>query len=255
MSPTQTMSQVLRGWLYPPVCAGCDALLSSARQVAVPFLCEECEDSLVRIAEGYCMVCGQSYDAPMSSAFQCANCRDRELGFDFAVSAYRSSGVARELMHQFKYGKRVHLARLMGKLATEVWRDERLGEGIWWMVPVPLHPRRLRSRGFNQAREIALEMRRCAPPGQDCRVISLLRRTRHTVRQAQLDRKERLRNPEGAFALRRELWTRKLKGQERPRFLIVDDVMTTGSTVSECAAVLRKHFDPELIAGVSVMRG
>jgi ComF family protein len=192
----------------------------------------------------------------MVDSFRCANCGDRELGFDFAVSAYRSSGDARELMHRFKYGKQVHLGRLMGSLAGEVWHDRRLQEESWWVVPVPLHPRRQRSRGFNQSREIGVEMIKSAPPGIRLSLKPVIRRARHTVRQAQLDRKERLRNPRGAFELVREGRLKRMVGNSAPkRILIVDDVMTTGSTVSECASVIRSAFEVELIAGVTVMRG
>lgn len=241
------------GWVYPPACGGCGVPLATERQLARPFLCEGCEAGLTPIPDDYCRVCGQSYESPMPSAFRCANCGDRELAFDFAVSAYRNSGTARELMHAYKYGKKIHLARLMGSLVERVWRDERLREReSWLVVPVPLHGRRLRSRGFNQSREIAAELVRRAPRSADLRLFPALRRTKHTVRQAQLDRKDRLRNPAGAFAAGR----RKLPvGAGEPGFLLVDDVITTGSTVSECAAALRARYEPEEIAAISVMRG
>jgi len=244
--------QALASWVYPPLCGNCDRPLDIGRQVETPFLCEECEEKLVVIGDDYCRICGQSYETPPGALFRCANCGDRELAFDFAVSAYRNSGVAREVMHRFKYGKEVHLARLMGRLADRVWRDERFTAGHWWVVPVPLHSRRMRKRGFNQAREIAVEVARRAPAGLTLELRPLLQRSRHTVRQARLDRRERLANPEGAFRLRR---FRPGPPPDGLRVLIVDDVITTGSTVSECAAVIRRHYEPESIAAVSVMRG
>ena len=250
------LAQGIRGWIYPPMCGACEIPLAAERQVERPFLCEPCEELLTPIQDGYCRVCGQRYDSPMGAESRCANCGDRELGFDFAVSAYRSSGAARELMHQFKYGKQLHLSRLMGALITEVWHDKRLIEDSWWVVPVPLHPRRLRERGFNQSHEIAVEMIRRAPPGIDLKLVPLIRRTRHTVRQAQLDRRDRLKNPLGAFEARGGRDLRHLQDRkEGVRILIVDDVMTTGSTVSECAAVLRHALEVEKVTGISVMRG
>ncbi|NRB73896.1 MAG: ComF family protein, partial [Verrucomicrobiales bacterium] len=141
-------------------------------------------------------------------------------------------------------------------LISVVWRDERLLRDSWVVVPVPLHPKRLRERGFNQSREIAVEMMRCAPPGIELEMCDLLRRTRHTVRQAQLDREDRLRNPDGAFELKSYRLVKRLEDEEKElNLLLVDDVMTTGSTVSECASVLREALEPDRIAAVSVLRG
>ncbi len=256
MSGLAHLWQGVRGWVYPPACGVCDVPLTTERQVERPFLCGDCESTLKAIEDGYCEICGQRYDAPLLGAFQCANCKDRELAFDFAVSAWRSAGVARELMHRFKYGQQVHLSRLVGSLISVVWRDERLLRDSWVVVPVPLHPKRLRERGFNQSREIAVEMMRYAPPGIELEMCDLLRRTRHTVRQAQLDREDRLRNPDGAFELKSYRLVKRLEDEEKElNLLLVDDVMTTGSTVSECASVLREALEPDRIAAVSVLRG
>ena len=224
----------------------------------MPFLCEDCEGRLTPMGAEACRVCGQSYgdgSAPslVMATFRCSNCADRELAVDFAISAYRSSGEARELMHAYKYGKQIHLARLWGVLLQRVWEDERLREVPGWhLVPVPLHRKRLRERGFNQAAEIATEFRRHSPSGSHLVETGCLVRTKATVRQAQLDRKERLRNLSDVFALRE----RADSFEEGFGILIVDDVMTTATTVSECARILRDSgFEDQPIAAISVLRG
>lgn len=245
--------QALLGWVYPPACATCNRPLAAARQLERPFLCEPCEATLVPVGELYCTVCGQGFDGVSSLAFRCANCGDRELAIDFAVSAWRGAGAGSGLIHRFKYGKERHLARLLGILLDEVWRDERLREGgPWWVAPVPLHPRRRRERGFNQSHELARELVRRAPTGVDLRLLPLLRRVRATVRQARLDRRERLVNLAGAYAPARRLPETPPGGA---RILLVDDVITTGTTVSECATVLRENLDIDRIAAISVLRG
>ena len=88
-------------------------------------------------------------------------------------------------------------------------------------------------------------------PGPELRLHPMLKRVRHTVRQARLDRKERLENLQGAF----ELIPGAPAEEESVSILLVDDVITTGTTVSECALVLRETLDIEVIAAVSVMRG
>ena len=249
---TARIRQALIGWIYPPVCGACETPLDAARQLEKPFLCGSCEATLVPIGRNYCAVCGQGFELTSTAPFRCANCGDRELVIDFAVSAYRGSGAAKNLMHHFKYGKERHLARLLGVLLDEVWRDERLHEESWWVVPVPLHWRRLRERGFNQSHELARELIRRAPPGIRLDLQPLLLRTRQTVRQAQLDRRDRLTNLSTAFETRKSLPTPR---QDGIRILLVDDVITTGTTVSECAAALHGKLKIEKIAAVSVLRG
>lgn len=248
------LRQQLLGWLYPPACAVCDLPLDTDRQLLRPFLCEECEGRLAPVGDRYCLVCGQGFDAASELPFRCANCGDRELAIDFAVSAYRGAGGGSVLVHQLKYGKQRHLARLLGTFLDEVWRDPRLREGgHWWVVPVPLHPRRRRERGFNQSHELARELVRRAPEGQTLELRPLLRRVRVASRQARLDRRERLVNLAEAFApVRRRLPEAPEGGA---RILLVDDVITTGATVSECASALRAVYEIEQIAAVSVLRG
>ncbi|NLT69975.1 MAG: ComF family protein [Verrucomicrobiaceae bacterium] len=249
---TSRIRQAVMGWLYPPVCGACDLPLETKRQLEKPFLCESCEDTLVPIGADYCQVCGQGFESKSALPFRCANCGDRELAIDFAVSAYRGSGAGKGLMHRFKYGKQRHLGRLFGVMLDEVWRDERLRGGSWWVVPVPLHPRRLRERGFNQSRELALELIRRAPAETELRLQPLLRRVRQTTRQARLDRRERLTNLADVFAARKKT---PAAPDDGARILLVDDVITTGTTVSECAAALRQGLEIGRIAAVSVLRG
>jgi competence protein ComFC len=245
--------QAVLGWIYPPTCAVCDRPLESARQLEVPFLCQPCEARLTRIGEHYCRVCGQGFDGAAGIPFRCGNCGDRELAIDFAVSAFRGAGAGAGLIHRFKYGKERHLARLFGVLLDEVWRDPRLrGGGSWWVVPVPLHPRRKRERGFNQSHELARELVRRAPAGMDLTLHPILRRVREAIRQARLDRRERLGNLAGVYAPVRRLPEAPPEGA---RILLVDDVITTGATVSECAAVLREALKTDQVAAVSVLRG
>lgn len=242
--------QAVAGWIYPPVCSVCDDPLDSEQQLVLPFLCGDCAATMTPIGDGYCLVCGQKYENASGLVSRCANCGDRELAIDFAVSAYRGDGVARKTMHQFKYEKQRHLSRLMGNLIDEIWRDERLRDGPWFVAPVPLHPKRMRKRGFNQSREIAAELVRRAPDGVDLKLRPVLKRVRHTVRQAQLDRRDRLRNLSDAFRV-----AGRIRDEKPGNWLIVDDVITTGTTVSECAAAIRKAFPVGTVAAVSVLRG
>ncbi|MGH8093596.1 MAG: ComF family protein [Chthoniobacterales bacterium] len=137
----------------------------------------------------------------------------------------------RKAIHDFKYGRQLHLRHLVGRWLGETLTDSRLnGRRFDLIVPVPLHPARQRERGFNQAELLAIELRResCLP------LRNVLQRTRYTTTQTQFDRSERMENLRGAFRLRRGCDVQDL------RMLLVDDVLTTGSTLSECASVLKK---------------
>ncbi len=212
--------------LYPSACAVCATTIEPGTQ-----LCVGCADAASRLRAPFCERCSQPFAGAITDSFTCANCHDRVLHFDAAVSAYRSRGVVRQVMHDFKYGGLLHLRKPLASWLGETLDDPRLaGRRFDCIVPVPLHPARERERGFNQADILArLLSRQIKVP-----VRSLLQRIRYTTTQTQFDRHERMQNLAGAFRLRRGGVVRDL------RVLLVDDVLTTGSTLSECAEVLKK---------------
>ncbi len=211
---------------YPASCAICVGPVGAGE-----YLCGACAKEVPQLPPPFCAKCSQPFDGAFSDAFTCANCHDRVLHFAAAISAYRSRGVVRQVMHDFKYGGQLHLRRLLGGWLCAALDDPRLaGRRFDCIVPVPLHPARERERGFNQAQLLADVLRwRMQVP-----VRPLLQRIRYTTTQTRFDRQERIENLAGAFRLRRGGNVRDL------RVLLVDDVLTTGSTLSECAEVLKK---------------
>src|SRR5205085_5087031 len=166
-----------------------------------------------------------------TQTFSCANCEHRTLHFDSAVAAYRSRGLVRRLVHEFKYGHHRYLRYPLADWLGETVSDPRLrGRQFDLLVPVPLHPARERERGFNQAALLAeLLGGKTALP-----VRPVLERVRYTTTQTAYDRAERMENLRGAFRLRKKQDVRGL------HVLLIDDVLTTGPTLSECARVLRR---------------
>jgi ComF family protein len=155
------------------------------------------------------------------------------------------------LVHQLKYGRCIHLAAELGRLAMAAFTDDRLQPAVaanWPLVPVPLHRSRFQRRTFNQAAEIS----RVLALYTGLPVLAALRRIRATDTQALLGRKQRLENLHGAFAItaagRRQLET------SAAGVILVDDVLTTGSTMEACAATLRRAGFKTVLA-VTVMRG
>jgi competence protein ComFC len=212
--------------LYPPVCTIC------GRSVRVSeYLCDQCAMKVTRIVAPFCQKCSEPFEGSITSAFSCANCAHRAIYFEAAVAAYRGRGIVRQIVHEFKYGRQLHLRHLLARWLRAALDDERLsGHQFDVIVPVPLHPTRQRERGFNQAGLLGelLSAQTSIP------VKPLLERTRYTTTQTALDRSERMENLHNAFRLRKNADVRSL------RVLLVDDILTTGSTLNECARILKR---------------
>jgi ComF family protein len=161
----------------------------------------------------------------------CAACRGRPPGFDYARAAARYDGVVREALHAFKFRSRWTLAAPLADLLVEVVAGH-LPDGIPdLLLPVPLHPRRERERGFNQASLLARRVGRSL----GCPVReTVLARVVATRSQTELDAAARRANVRNAFAVRRPAL---VAGRH---VVLVDDVLTTGATLSECARRLRE---------------
>jgi ComF family protein len=212
--------------LYPPVCTICGRSIRGGE-----YLCNQCESKAVRIVAPFCHQCSEPFEGSITSAFTCANCAHREIHFDAAVAAYRGRGIVRQVIHEFKYDRQIHLRHLVARWLRAALDDERLrGRRFKLIVPVPLHPARQRERGFNQATLLA----ELVGAQSSIPVKALLERIRYTNTQTALDRAERMENLHNAFRLRKNADVRGL------RVLLVDDVLTTGSTLNECARVLKR---------------
>ena len=181
-------------------------------------------------AEFFCISCRTPFQNgfPLDSEGRCALCRSGLRGFDAAYCYGSYDGALRKLIHLFKYGKVRTLARpLSDLLAAALPRDEKFDA----IVPVPLHWWKRLRRGFNQSELLAQQIaRRTGVPWRRA-----LRRTRPTDVQAGLSNRERRKNVTGAF--RPDCASKALRDRN---VLLIDDVMTTGSTGAACAAALKR---------------
>ena len=213
--------------IYPPICTICSASVGSH-----DYLCSDCEAKLSRIAAPFCSKCSEPFDGAITTPFSCANCAHRKLYFDTAVSAYRSRGIVRQVILNFKYGRQIYLRHLMGHWLIAALDDLRIRDRKFdAIIPVPLHPAKQRERGFNQAALLA----GLVAVHLGVRVSPALERVRFTTTQTAFDRAERMQNLRHAFRLRRNADVRRLD------VLLIDDVLTTGSTLSECARILKEN--------------
>ncbi len=223
--------------LYPPACTICSAPVEPGEH-----LCVECESKVSRIVPPFCEKCSEPFDGAITTAFACANCAHRKLHFEAAVSAYRARGIVRHVMLNFKYGRQIHLRHLVARWLVAAFDDERIRDRQFdAIVPVPLHPARQRERGFNQAALLAewLSTHLSVP------LRPALERIHYTTTQTAFDRAERMRNLRGAFRLRKKADVRHL------RVLLIDDVLTTGSTLSECARILKQSGAQSVFAATA----
>lgn len=207
---------------FPPRCAVCDTVLGRKETG----ICEDCGKRLPYVAEPTCMRCGKPIAHDLT--LYCGDCRRHRHRFDrgFAVFVYTKE--MQESIARFKYRDRQEYALFY---ARELERKRRAaGYEAEMLVPVPVHRRKLSSRGYNQAKLIAEEMERLSGiPSAE----AVLRR-RDTLPQKELTRRERLSNMAEAFQSNPEI---PVQGK---RILLVDDIFTTGSTVDLCADVLKR---------------
>jgi len=183
-------------------------------------------------AEFFCICCKTPFQNryPLDAQGRCAICRLGLSGFD-AVYCYGAyEGALRELIHLYKYGRVRTLARpLSDFLVAALPRDEQCDA----VTPVPLHWRRRWQRGFNQSELLAREIgRRCGIP-----VARVLKRIRPTLVQAGLSNTGRRKNVSRAFECS---GSRPIPHIHGKRVLLIDDVMTTGSTAAACATALKR---------------
>ncbi|GAU07738.1 ComF family protein [Desulfoplanes formicivorans] len=198
------------------------------RDSVFPELCPDCLADIRPQTRGYCPGCGMCYPSDSMEVYLCSDCRRSPRPWSSLGFFGPYSGLVRSMITDFKFNARLPLVTLLGRMLLQggVLHDIQPADVI---VPVPLHPRRLQERGFNQSLELA---RRLVPVwGPEVDVRSLVR-VRNTRAQRGLGKKARRSNLKGAFAVR----GRRL---ENKRVLLVDDVMTTGSTLTSCARALR----------------
>jgi len=194
------------------------------------------------ITGGLCAACGERLFSPYAVAGssgepRCGLCRRIEPVFARAVAYGSYESGLRELIHLLKFGGVRPAANVLGRMLAEAIatiEPEFPPEGVA-LIPVPLHRVKLRQRGFNQAELIARSAMKISPVRERLRLCAgVLDRTRETASQIGLTSHQRRENLRGAFGVaQREL----VQGRE---VLVVDDVYTTGATVSECARVLRR---------------
>jgi competence protein ComFC len=235
LNPLRHATRAFLSLLYPERCQLCR---NAHAAPADGWVCPECRDSIRFIQAPACDRCGLPFNGDIRHRFECANCKDLELAFTRARSAIRAEGSARELIHHYKYHRAYWLEPLFAQLWLPVAVPDLAGQPWAGIVPIPLHPVRLREREFNQAERLARILADALhlPVRTD-----LVRRIHATASQTCLSRDERAANVRRAFE---PLHEPDLTGT---RWIVVDDVLTTGATCDAVARILLRRGAEEVV--------
>jgi ComF family protein len=224
-----------RGRCVQPRRAGPNAGPPAAADLLEAVLCAGCRADCRTLQSPICRVCGTEFKSREGDDRLCGDCIERPKPFTMARAALVYTPVVKTLVHHYKYRGKIQLAEPFGALLLDAFERHWQPDAVDLILPVPLHRRRLRLRGFNQAVLMLGHWPQTVVAGQLPPLKrNLLIRHRRTVPQTGLNRRARFDNVAQAFRL-----TDPEAIRDR-RILLVDDVYTTGATVTACAGVLAK---------------
>lgn len=219
--------------VLPSYCIHCDARLITEENL---YYCPACWNTLPRIERPFCSLCGVPHPIAVGfgtrSNFPCENCRTHPNPYiDGIQSPVQYKGIAREALITFKFKRKSLMAEPLGALLRD-WIDREMSEKHFdLIVPVPLHSFRLQRRGFNQSLLLAEQI---VTSCKGAHLSEAILRIRPTLTQTTLSFQDRKKNIRGAFQVQKP---DEVKGK---RILLIDDIVTTSATVTECARVLKK---------------
>ena len=222
--PLQSAIAGTRHLLLPRICPAClENLCASSER-----LCCSCKGTLEELPLPRCKACGGTVDGALEVCSECLRLQ-QSRPWRHAVSVYPFRAGVRELVHRFKYNSHTYLAPLMAQRMTENWRQFGCHD-VDCITAVPLHWTKQVTRGYNQSHLLATRI----ADALDLPLFRLLKRKRHTAPQAMLDFSTRQTNMRGVFTPAGK------QSCEGMHVLLIDDVMTTGATLSAAAQCLRQ---------------
>ena len=230
--------------IFPATCPVCRSFFSPSQEVIKQgdyqgnlklsaFVCPVCAERFFPVTSPICRCCGAVFGSTEGEDHLCETCILSARHFRTARAFGVYDQTLMTLIHRFKYQGKIRLAHPLGRMLLGTYLKVFRQKKIDLIIPVPLHIRRFRQRGFNQAYLMIRDWKRLYPPIPPVEKDVIFRK-RWTVPQTGLGRRERIRNIKKAFEAER---TATIEGKN---LLLVDDVYTTGATVSECALALRK---------------
>ncbi len=228
------LAETALDFVFPRYCLLCGKINPKGEY---EHLCPECEVSLRILKGARCTLCSEPIGPEsMPNIHGCPKCIDRKFQFDKSFCLCAFDGAAREMVHELKYRTGAHIVRDMAKVAKKFPElADYIRNAV--LVPIPLHAAKALKRRYNQSDLIASMLVKTFPES-NAKIRKILRRTRKTATQTTLDRESRADNVKDAFALAKAKSAETLP--KNTNIVLVDDVMTSGATLSECAKILKK---------------
>lgn len=233
-APLTTLTRRLGDAVFPPICVHCRGLIETdgTGENSFRHLCARCAAQIDFVRAPHCSTCGHPFYGEVEGVRMCPHCEGLEPAYREGRTAVLFKGPVRSLVIELKYHHGLHVLADLAEIFRRAEHVRGFVRGAV-LVPVPLHPRKERERGYNQAALLAAEFARLA--GGGTRVEPLLRRESDTATQTHFDRRSRMANLKNAFAL-----ARGAALNPEQHYILVDDVFTTGSTLNSCARTLRR---------------
>ena len=214
--------------IFPPRCLGCAEILHPHRG---QMFCPACKEKIKFITGDLCPVCGTTFSDSPAASHLCGNYLESKTYFSCARAVVSYETIILHAIRQFKYGSNISVGALLASFMADFSFPDVDFTDYSLIIPVPLHIKRLRQRGFNQSLILAYAL---AKKWQIPVNFSLLEKHKFTLTQTGLNKTERKQNIKGAFEVSDK---KKIAGKD---VILVDDVYTTGATINECAKTLTK---------------
>ncbi|MCL2287094.1 MAG: ComF family protein [Firmicutes bacterium] len=213
-------------WLYPPTCIACGKLIPlNHKQPRDILLCELCQTLFEPISAPVCNTCGIPTENPVD---RCVSCYGKTFWFTNNRAAFLYDELMRDLLHELKFRQNKQIAHSLGKLWAVHMSNYQFDDNTF-LVPLPLHPKKQRERGFNQAEILTRHLSSRLNIPTEYALIRII----DTPPQSGLHPRQRVENVTGAFQIAKDI---SVPGKN---YIIIDDIYTTGASLNECARVLK----------------
>ncbi len=226
----RSLFRSLKDLIYPNYCLACKNKIDL--NVKEHFICEACQNGIEMNLPPFCVYCGRTLDENSQNGPTCSGCLNVKFNFDRAFSPCKYNGTIKKVIHEFKYSGRDYLGKNLGQIMNNfIYKYNLPIENMDFIIPVPLHNARLREREFNQAQILS---ERIAKEFNKKLLLEALTRTKATKSQTELSLEERKCNVTNSFSVTNP---QLIKNRN---LLLIDDVLTTGSTLNEAAKILKE---------------
>ena len=229
--------------VYPPRCQVCTNFLDAHPEDRGD-ICDECFSSFRKLTHPFCSICAEPFKSKVEEDHLCEKCLRKRPYYDELRAPYLYEEKIMEAVQLIKYSGKSYIVKSLGPLLGAFAKDWINVTKDMIIMPVPLHKKKLKQRGFNQS---VLLVKAISPVLEIEMDFFTLIRIRYTGSQAGLSLEQRRKNVKGAFEVRAE---NNIKGKS---VILVDDVATTGNTMNECARILKKAGSKKVL-GLTLAR-